>query len=106
MAEGFYKLGLDFYAQNKSLLEINGVTKKDIDRYFKKLLVVNYSRAGRYKLIRKDFQGARKSYYKSIFCFGWNELVWKLRSVIGLIFSIFKKDIEGFTKKIGRVSYK
>ena len=106
MAEGFYKLGLDFYAQNKSLLEINGVKKRDIDRYFKKLLVVNYSRAGRYKLIRKDFKGARKSYSKSIFRFGWNEPLWKLRSAIGLIFSVFKKDIEGFTKKIGRVSYK
>ncbi|MPN43528.1 hypothetical protein SDC9_191088 [bioreactor metagenome] len=106
MAEGFYKLGLDFYERNESLLAKNGVTKSDIDRYFKKLLVINYSRAGRYKLIRKDFKGARKSYSKSIFRFGWNEPLWKLRSAIGLIFSVFKKDIEGFTKKIGRVSYK
>ncbi len=106
MAEGFFKLGIDFYFSNKTLVLSTSVTKKDIDKYFKKLLVINYSRSGRYKLIRKDFAGARKSYLKSIFSFGLNEPIWKLRSVIGLIFCLFKKDIESFTKRIGRVSYK
>lgn len=106
MAEGFYKLGLDFYFSNKTLAHSIGVTKNDIDKYFKKLLVINYSRSGRYNLIRKNFTGARKSYLKSIFCFGFNEPIWKLRSIIGLLFCLFKRDMESFTKRIGRVSYK
>lgn len=57
-------------------------------------------------IIKKDFQGAKKNYLKSIFKFGWHAPLWKVRSVIGLIFSFFHADIEGLAKKLNRVSYK
>lgn len=106
MAEGFYKLAVEFFSQNERYFISTGVTKRTIHSYFRKLLVINYSRSGRYKLIRKNFAEARKDYYTSIFHFGFYEPIWKLRSVVGIIFSWFHADIETFTKKIGRVSYK
>lgn len=105
MAEGFYKLSLDFFGKNKSHFESFDISEKNIHSFYKKLLVVSYSRSARYKLIRRDFKGARKDYLKSIFYFGMNKLSWKLRSVVGLIFSLFHANIETFTKRLGRVSY-
>lgn len=106
MTEGFYKLALEFFDENKTYFESLGVPKIQINRRYRKLLIINYSRAGRYKLIRKNFSEARKDYCKSIFHFGFYEPVWKVRSLIGIVFSLFHADIETFTKKIGRVSYK
>lgn len=106
MAEGFYKLSLDFFRENKSYFESFSINEKKIHKFYNRLLVVSYSRSARYKLIRKDFSGARKDYLKSIFCFGINKPDWKLRSIIGLMFSLFHSDIETFTKKLGRISYK
>lgn len=105
MAEGFYKLSISFFEKNKQHFETLGITEKDIHSFYKKLLVVSYSRSARYKLIRKDFIGARKDYIKSIFCFGMNRVGWKVRSIIGLVFSLFHANIEKFAKKLGRVSY-
>ena len=106
MADGFYQLALAFYDQNKSYFSESGVLESEIHRRYRKLLVMNYSRSGRYKLIRKDFVGARRDYTKSITQFGFYEPIWKLRSAVGYVFSLFHSDIETFTKKIGRVSYK
>ena len=106
MAEGFYKLSLAFFEENKLHFENSNIREKDIYEFYNKLLVVSYSRSARYKLIRKDFTGARKDYLKSIFCFGINRPLWKLRSVIGLVFSFVHADIENLARKLGRVSYK
>lgn len=106
MAEGFYKLAMELYSKNAELLSELDITKGKINNYFLDLLVINYSRSGRYKLLRADFKGARKDYLKSVFKFGFHKPDWKIRSLIGILFSVFNKDIEGFTKKIGRVSYK
>ena len=106
MAEGFYKLSLNLYNENKFRFENLKISEKQIHRYYKKLLVVNYSRSGRYKLIRKEFKEARKDYLKSIFDFGCYEFVWKLRSCVGLLFSFFHADVEMLAKKMGKVSYK
>ncbi|NDP20458.1 MAG: glycosyltransferase [Paludibacter sp.] len=106
MAEGFYKLSIEFFNQNELYFKTVGIKEMEIHRYFKKLLVINYSRSGRYKLIRKNFSEARKDYCTSIIHFGFHEPIWKLRSLIGIIFSLFHADIETFTKLIGRVSYK
>jgi glycosyltransferase involved in cell wall biosynthesis len=106
MAEGFYKLSLDFYGRNKARFDKLKISEADIHIYYRKLLVVSYSRSGRYKLIRKDFFGARKDYLKSIFSFGFNRFGWKLRSAVGLLFCLFHADIEFLAKKLGRVSYK
>lgn len=106
MYEGYYQLAQDSFQQNKTYFENQSITYAKIHSHYQKLFVVSYSRSGRYKLIRKDFTGARKDYLKSIFCFGFNKPIWKLRSIIGILFSFFHSDIENFTKKIGKVSYK
>lgn len=106
ITEGFYQLALDYYSKNEDYFNSIHLTSKNLHRFYQKKLVVCYSRSGRYKLIRKDFGGARKDYLTSIFHFGMAEPVWKLRSVIGIIFSLFRSDIETFTKFLGRISYK
>lgn len=106
ICEGFYQFTLDFYNRNNNFFSNTEITQNKINKHFKKQLVEAHSRSGRYKLMRKDFSGARKNYLKSIFCYGFNGLIWKFRSIVGFVFSIFHRDIESFTKKIGRVSYK
>lgn len=106
ISEGFYRFALDFYKQNNDFFKGTKITKKHINKHFRKQLVEAHSRSGRYKLMRKDFSGARKNYLKSIFCYGSNGFVWKFRSIVGFGFSLFHSDIESFAKKIGKVSYK
>lgn len=106
ISEGFYHFALDFYKKEKEFFSTTEITKKQIDEFFRKQLVEAHSRSGRYKLIRKDFKGARKNYLKSIFGYGFYSPIWKLRSAIGFIFSLFKKDIESVAGFLGRVSYK
>ncbi len=104
--EGFYKFAIDFYSTNQSFLSNSDIDKFTIAKHFRKQLVEAHSRSGRYKLIRKDFKGARKNYLKSIFCFGFYSPGWKFRSLVGLVFSYFHMDIETLAKKMGKVSYK
>jgi glycosyltransferase involved in cell wall biosynthesis len=106
ITEGFYQLAQSYYQQNKSYFDSIQFKEKKLHKFYRKKLVICYSRSGRYKLIRKEFKSARKDYFISIFRFGFNEPVWKLRSLIGILFSIFNTDIEKFTKLLGRVSYK
>ena len=103
---GFYLLIQDAMKQNPELYEQSGIYKKEIDNYFADRLVVTYSRSGRYKLIRKDFKGARKDYIYSITHFGFHKPVWKLRSLVGLVMSWFHGDVEWIAKLIGNASYK
>ncbi|MDD4971751.1 MAG: glycosyltransferase [Paludibacter sp.] len=104
--EGFYRFALDFFNRENHFFSHSGITKSQLKTHFNKQLVEAHSRSGRYKLMRKDFSGARKNYLKSIFCFGFYQPIWKLRSIVGFGFSLFHADIETFTKRIGRVSYK
>lgn len=104
--EGFYKFALDFFLSNQDVFSDSKISIQSIKKHFHKQLVEAHSRSGRYKLIRKDFSGARKNYLKSIFHYGFYSPVWKLRSITGFIFSVFHSDIENFAKKLGRVSYK
>jgi glycosyltransferase involved in cell wall biosynthesis len=83
-----------------------GLTKEVIDLHFRKRLVMGYSSSGRYKLIRKDFNGARKDYLCSISHYGFVEPVWKIRSMVGIFFSLFRMDVEWLAKLIGNASYK
>ncbi len=106
MTVGFLKLAKDLYASCKPLGVFTDADYHRIVRHYKKSHVISYSRSGRYKLIREDFKGARADYKKSLFSFGLHEPVWKLRSLVGLVFSLFKADIEGLAKKLGKVSYK
>jgi len=106
ISEGFYQFAMYFYERESAFFQNTVITKSHINKHFHKLLVEAHSRSGRYKLMRKDFSGARKNYMKSIFCYGFNGIVWKLRSIIGFGFSLFNTDIESFAKYFGRVSYK
>lgn len=104
--EGFYKFALDFFLSNQDVFSDSQISIKSIKKHFHKKLVEAHSRSGRYKLIRKDFSGARKNYLRSIFCYGLYSPVWKLRSLTGLIFSLFHADVEGFARILGKASYK
>jgi len=104
--EGFYRFALDFFDRENVFFTKTEITKQQLNKHFRKQLVEANSRSGRYKLMRKDFSGARKNYLKSIFGFGFYSPIWKLRSIVGFCFSLFHSDIEMFTKRLGRVSYK
>jgi len=106
MVEGFYKLAVDFFIQCKELGVFTDDDYQAIVTHYMKMHVVSYSRSGRYKLIRKDFVGARRDYKNSILRFGLHEPIWKLRSLVGILFSYLKMDIEGLAKRLGRVSYR
>ncbi len=106
MTTSYYALIQSVMQRFPALFESHGLTKREIDEHFRNRLVISYSRSGRYKLIRKDFKGARKDYFHSIFNYGWTQPVWKLRSVVGLFFSLFRMDIEWLAKIIGNASYK
>lgn len=106
LVEGFHRLAADFFAQCKPLGIFHEHDFRAISKHYMRMRVINYSRSGRYKLIRSDFRGARHDYLKSIFCFGTYEPGWKLRSLIGIIFSLFHANIEGFAHLLGRVSYR
>lgn len=106
MTTGHYALIQSFMQRFPKIFEEHDLTKKEIDKYFHNRLVVSYSRSGRYKLIRKDFKGARKDYIHSITNYRFSQPVWKLRSVVGIFFSFFRMDIEWLARLIGNDSYK
>ncbi len=106
MTMGYYKLVQSLMMRFPKIFEDQKIFKKEIDSHFQKKLVMSYSRSGRYKLIRKNFSGARRDYIHSIMYYGLSNPVWKLRSLIGLFFSLFRMDIEWLAKLIGNISYK
>jgi len=106
MTTGYYALIKSLMIRYSKVFVEQNITKSEIDIHFRNLLVISYSRSGRYKLIRKDFKGARKDYIHSIIHYGFSQPVWKLRSALGYFFSLFRMDIEWLAKIIGNVSYK
>jgi glycosyltransferase involved in cell wall biosynthesis len=106
MANSVYALFQSVLQRFPVLFAENGLTKKVVDDHFRKRLVISYSRSGRYKLIRKDFKGARKDYIHSITHYGFTQPVWKLRSMVGIFFSFFRMDVEWLARLIGHDSYK
>lgn len=73
---------------------------------YKKRKIITYTRSGRFKLIRNDFKGARKDYIQALQNYGFKELAWKLRALVGLIFSFLHLDIEMLAKWFGKGSLK
>ena len=106
MTASFYDLIQSFKQRFPIIFQEQGLTSKEIDDHFRNKLVIAYSRSGRYKLIRKDFKGARKDYIHSITHYGFKQPVWKLRSLVGIIFSFFRMDVEWLARIIGNDSYK
>jgi glycosyltransferase involved in cell wall biosynthesis len=106
MTSSYYLLIKEMIVRFPDIFEKQGLTKTEIDCHFADRLVISYSRSGRYKLIRKDFKGARKDYFYSLFHYGFHQPVWKLRSIVGLFMSLFHGDVEWLAKLIGNTSYK
>ena len=106
ISQGFYDFTMDFFDREHDFFKHSGINKSVLKKHFHRLLVEANSRSGRYKLMRKDFAGARKNYLKSIFSYGCKGLIWKFRSFVGILFSLFHTDIETFAKRLGKVSYK
>lgn len=106
MTTSYYALIQSLMQREPGIFEAHGLTKKEIDNHFRNRLVVSYARSGRYKLIRKDYKGARKDYIYSITHHGFTKPVWKLRAVVGLFFSFLRMDIEWLATLIGNTSYK
>lgn len=106
MTAGFHSLFLSALEKHPETCSKQGLTREAVDSYFQNRLVVSYSRSGRYKLIRKDFSGARKDYLHSLTHYGFKQPVWKLRSLVGIFFSFFRMDVEWLAGLIGHDSYK
>ncbi len=103
---GCYALSVQnmkLFSQNH-LLEF-AVKEKDITNHFDKVMVMAYSREGRYLLIKKMYKEARKSYIKAIFAKG-GEYMWKLRALVGLLLSYLHLDVEWLAKALKKPSYK
>lgn len=105
MTLGYYSLVKSFMERYPDDFKAQNLTKDEIDKHFASRLVISFSRSGRYKLIRKDFKGARKDYWYSVIHYGVSEPVWKIRSLVGLFFSFFRMDVEWIAKLIGNESY-
>lgn len=105
MHEGFRALALDFYREHRSPALEEILPYRRLKRHYREQAVVAYSRSGRYKLIRRDFKGARQDYLRSLFGFGLRKPVWKLRSLAGYVCSLFGRDVEGLARLTGRRSY-
>ena len=105
IAEGLYEFSLDFYKRNKDNPKFSTLTEKIIYKSHHNNYVMRYSRSGRKKLSLKDYSGARQDYMISIFKFGFSQPVWKLRSIVGIVFAIFHWDLEKFIRLLGKQSY-
>lgn len=105
--EGGNKIIVNHYC---SLTEVEksriNFTEREIWKSYHRRKVIAYSRSGRFKLIKRDFQDARKDYLISLKYRGLTEPVWKLRSLTGLIFSFLHLDVELLAKWVGKGSLK
>ncbi len=106
MTSSYYLLIQEMMQNYPKIFASHGLTKRVIDNHFSDRLVISYSRSGRYKLIRRDFKGAKKDYIHSLIHYGFHKPIWKLRSVVGLIMCFFHSDVEWLAKLIGNTSYK
>jgi glycosyltransferase involved in cell wall biosynthesis len=82
------------------------VTKGSIEKYFHSAIHIAYARMGRYKLIQKDRAGARRDYLTAIWYRGALNPLWRLRAIVGYLFSFVGWDVEGLARFLGRPSYK
>ncbi len=103
--EGMYRTALEHMNQHGLDSKLQQINLSAINKKWKNSLLIAYARSGRYKLIRKDFKGARTDYSRSLFMPGTKLLLWRFRSFVGIIFSYFKSDVEGLSRLLGKKSY-
>jgi hypothetical protein len=94
------------------LQNLDGETRKtldlaecDLSSHFDSELQIAYARSGRYRLLRRDFRGARKDYLRAVFYRGPGNPAWRLRSIVGFVCSLFKKDVESLARALGKRTY-
>jgi len=105
--QGFRDLSMMHYRQlPEEMRRLLVVDEKTIIQKHDDLILLSLARSGRYSLIRKEFKQARKSYRKAIFYKGMRLPIWRLRALVGYAFSLFRADVEGFAKLLGKTSYK
>lgn len=105
LSEGYYNLVMNFLNTNYENKILSKINKENINTYHKKQLIIAYSRSGRYRLIRKEFSQARQDYYKSLLKGGLKCPLWKIRSIIGIVFSFFHLNVESLSSLLGKKSY-
>lgn len=81
------------------------IDENDITRFHNSYKYLIYASSGRFKLIRKDFSGARKDFLKTILNSG-AQLSWKIRAFIGYIHGLINTDMEWVARLSGRPAYK
>jgi glycosyltransferase involved in cell wall biosynthesis len=107
ITKGRYELTLDYINKAKKCVSNCWETdENEVHRYFNKLIIPSYARSGRYALMRKDFEKARTDYKTALFYKGSTEFIWRLRSLVGYIFSYLHLDIEWLAKMLGKKAYK
>ncbi|MBI3502611.1 MAG: glycosyltransferase family 2 protein [Bacteroidetes bacterium] len=100
--KGRFEAAKAHYEKYRPQLEINF---SEVENYFQKIILTGYARAGRYKLIAKDFAGARKDYAKAICYKGFSQFSWRLRAGMGYVLSFFHLDVEWLAKLLGKKTY-
>jgi glycosyltransferase involved in cell wall biosynthesis len=106
LTEQYYELVRNFINKNSEDVIIQKIQQNSkIEQYHKRQIVISYSRSGRYKLIRGEFKDARTDYWNSIKNEPFIAFSWKIRSIIGIIFSLLHLNIENFAKILGRKYY-
>ena len=103
--EGAHKIIIEYYHTLNPYEKENLKFNEDyiIDRY-KSRKIISLARSGRFKLIKKQFRSARKDYLQAIRLYGFKEPGWKLRALIGLVFSWFHMDVEKLAECFGKGS--
>ena len=81
------------------------ITEEGLINHYNSNLLIAYARSGRYKLIRKDFKGARMDYKHAIFYHGYGQYLWRIRAILGYVFSLFKTNVEGLSRILGKETY-
>lgn len=84
----------------------SGISFPHVKEYFHKIILIGYARSGRYKLIRRDFKAARRDYIKALFYRGPLSFSWRLRSLVGLLMSFLKTDVEWLARILGKKHYR
>jgi glycosyltransferase involved in cell wall biosynthesis len=105
LSDGYFKLVTDFINAHADELSLSVSEIRSVNDFHHRQHVISYSRSGRYKLVRKQFRDARKDYLKSILKYNTVEPIWKLRSLVGLVFSFLHMDVEKLSSLLGKKTY-
>lgn len=90
------------------LPKVNSLSEKEkrkVMHYYESMGLVAYSRSGRFKLVRKEYRSARHDYLKAITFKTRGKWMWRLRSMIGFMMSIFHLDVEWIAKLLGKKTF-